>query len=218
MTDTTDIDYSQMEIGGLIGRKSNLFLGFIDSEGKDLVEGIEVKPKDYIGTDFVALDQYTLISSPDYYELGYFSNSTTIYHDTHPYPRLEFDPYIPGEWQWDESYFRSRFSTEEEYTKFRQISYDLWKEYQNARNGLNLLGIVMDSGDMRLEKITYTLTCPHVFGDDTAHEIVSYWRDPDSGPSYYSICYKVTFDGKECTDIAYANRQQTSFATIVLDR
>ena len=225
MTDTTDVDFPNLIMGGGPGSHGHiLYLSFVDAKDNDLVEGLKgTEPEGSIEANFVAPDQYTLTSSPDLYELGYFSNPTTIYDNTHPYPRLGFMPSnFQNEWEdvWDEAYFKSKYKTEEEYNKWMKRSYDLWMEYRNARNGRNQLQIEMKSPteDIGLETITYTLTCQHVFTDNAAHEIVTFWREPSTGPNYYSVCCKVVVDGKEFTDISYANHEQQSFATIVLDR
>ena len=222
-TDTTDVDFPNLEMGGIRPHSHAVSLSFVDFEGNDLVKGIDgTEPESSINSNFVAPDQYTLTSSPSLYELGHFSNPTAIYDDPHPFPRLGFTPSdFQDEWEdvWDEDYFRSVY-TEEEYDNRMQHVYDSWMENQNARNGHNLVSVRMStlSDDTKLGEITYTLTLPHIFGDSDAHEIVTYWCDPSTGPSYYSVCYKVEIDGKEFTDIAYANYQQMSVATIVLDR
>ena len=45
------------------------------------------------------------------------------------------------------------------------------------------------------EMITFKLRCPYIFGDDTEHEIISYWK-PRPSP-YSPYCYHIEFDGKE---------------------
>lgn len=55
------------------------------------------------------------------------------------------------------------------------------------------------------DKLTYELTCPHIFGDNEKHVITTYWKT-DLGEkfntTYFPECYKVEFDGKVITDIA----------------
>ena len=69
------------------------------------------------------------------------------------------------------------------------------------------------------EMITYTLTCPQLFGDDVEHEIVTYWtKETRSLQQDIMKCSRVVIDGREITDISYANDEQVSIATIVLDR
>ncbi len=139
------------------------------------------------------------------------------------YPSLGLiTPDSKSEWLWDEEHWRTVSPTEEEYNKHMQNSYNTWKGYRNAINGLYHLSFRMSSppwyGSLVLETITYTLTCPHVFGDDTAHEIATYWEAPSSGNLAYGVCSKIVFDGEEISDLVFTGGESIAFATIVLDR
>jgi hypothetical protein len=68
------------------------------------------------------------------------------------------------------------------------------------------------------DKIIYTLTCPHIFGDEEPHEIVTYWRPSSNGDDLEAVCYRVECDGKEFTDNISYGRSEASYVTIVLDR
>lgn len=75
--------------------------------------------------------------------------------------------------------------------------------------------------------LTYKIKCPAVFGDDTIHEIVTWWEAVSWNKTLYEQfygCVKATFDGVEIspvrsetvypgTDFAYA----ADFLDIVLD-
>ena len=68
-----------------------------------------------------------------------------------------------------------------------------------------------------VEMLTFKLSCPYVFGDNSTHEIVTYWRKSNV-PKGTVKCYRIVFDGKEINEITYENYEQISLAKIVLDR
>ena len=65
------------------------------------------------------------------------------------------------------------------------------------------------------EKITFKLTCPYLFSDNEAHEIVTWWKlyIEETGVQN-TICYRVEFGGKEFI----TNNKVFSVATVVFDR
>ena len=87
------------------------------------------------------------------------------------------------------------------------------------------------------EKVTFRLTCPHIFGDDAEHDIDTWWKP---GEDRYvhgvkvsgigsPICYRMEIDGKEVTGITYINDDRLltyygkfdgpySLAMVVLER
>jgi len=66
-------------------------------------------------------------------------------------------------------------------------------------------------------KLIFKLKCPHIFGDDNVHEVVTYWKAGNK-PTKSRICYLIELEGKEFTQITYEEYKQLSRATIVLDR
>lgn len=64
--------------------------------------------------------------------------------------------------------------------------------------------------------LTCELACPHIFGDDAAHEIVSQWRKEDGKPT----CTAVTVDGSDCPVgfAGYINNYKTFETTVVIPR
>ena len=56
------------------------------------------------------------------------------------------------------------------------------------------------------EKITFRLTCPYIFGDNEAHDIVTWWELHE----YYTTCYRIEYGGKELS-------VEEGVATIILD-
>jgi len=85
-----------------------------------------------------------------------------------------------------------------EYKQMMQGKYSLspdeplWIEIKD--NGDESLFMRNITFDHVTPTITHRLICPHIFGDDKEHVIVSYW---ERTPNYESRCLKVTFDGKE---------------------
>lgn len=172
----------------------NLMMSFVDAEGNDLVAGLEgIEPEGSIEADFVKPELYTLRTSPSLYDLGAFHNT----------PLFGFTPVEPQD-----------PDTQPELELCHPPTGDISENWLVA---IHMASVPWYEGD-NVKKITYTLTCPHIFGDDAAHDIVAYWRDPSSGPSYYSVCYKVEVGGKEFTDIVYDRYGRNVLATIVLDR
>jgi hypothetical protein len=163
-----------------------LCLSFVDAEGNDLVYGIELNESD--GRRYVAPDQYSLVSSPDVYELGFGPRYGYI---PNRYPELVLIP--PHN-----SPAPPYYSVE--------------------------IALGCSSVDQKLETITYTLTCPHIFGDDDPHEIVSYWTNSTIKHRFYkdnnSQCYQVDIDGREISDIYHLGNYDSGRAlvTIALDR
>ena len=54
------------------------------------------------------------------------------------------------------------------------------------------------------EKNTLTMCCPYLFGDNAAHEIVTWWKPNDKKALSETICYRIEFGGKEFTEINHA--------------
>lgn len=50
------------------------------------------------------------------------------------------------------------------------------------------------------EKVTIKLSLPYVFGDDSVHEIVTFWEPYEENP-YYQLCNRLEFAGKECVSL-----------------
>lgn len=75
------------------------------------------------------------------------------------------------------------------------------------------------------DKLTYEITCPHIFGDNEIHVITTYWKK-DLGEkistTYFPECYKVEFDGKEITDIGHDFKEEkiyrSNYVTLTVNR
>lgn len=162
----------------ILGEKSlayrhNLFLGFQDASGNDLVKGdvssgllqfIENNKNTYNPKP----DLYTLeIIFPD--ELDYFlkldyNNPNIILDESYPLLGLNmwYDP--------DCYYLLFMCASPNEF--FSELPF--------------------------VEKITFRLTFHDLFGDDSAHDIVTWWEKPNF--ELYgnnALCYRIEFEGKE---------------------
>lgn len=74
------------------------------------------------------------------------------------------------------------------------------------------------------DKLTYEITCPHIFGDNEVHVITTYWKEElgeKMSATYFPECYKVEFDGKVITDIGYDLEDKIyrrNYVTLTIDR
>ena len=199
-----------------------LLLSFRDASGNDLVKGIEFWGNNYpsLSYDVPGGDTHAKgIVKRELHTLDY------IYEDNY------VEPFYPH------SFFRPMglrkgepFS--EKYTEMNS-NYD-YLYFQSYAYGD---GVIMGE-DMPpnfkpatyAKKITFRLTCSYLFGDDEAHDIVTWWKpiyDTEKG-ARSPICYSIEFDGKEITEISYVcdvfyhNGEKFhhpySIATIILDR
>lgn len=86
-------------------------------------------------------------------------------------------------------------------------------DYNYLRNDYTL-----DVDDCPDEKVlTYKLKCPYIFGDETIHEIVTYWNIPKekNANRHVAECYLIKFDGNEITPTTKDDKLVYA-ATIVL--
>ena len=86
--------------------------------------------------------------------------------------------------------------------------YPIFKEQNDKEeDGYRLFSLFHSPGKNGLQEyLTYKITCPTIFGDNSVHEIIAYW-DNDSVVAYdaddnrtwaqYPDCIKAVFDGRE---------------------
>ena len=68
------------------------------------------------------------------------------------------------------------------------------------------------------EKITFRLICPYLFGDNEAHDIVTWW-EPSTYRGYgRTFCYRIEFEGKEFPVEGNDVVNEFRVATIILDK
>ena len=83
-------------------------------------------------------------------------------------------------------------------------------------------------GMIQQKTISYKIICPTIFGDNSTHEIVTYWSYDSVVPATLSktwtfeqfpTCFSATFDGKEVPVLYFQeNHIMNHFIDIVLDR
>ncbi len=165
-----------------------LIMSFVDAEGNDLVEGIEIISDD--GSDLVAPDQYTLTSS-----LPILVDTPGIRYDRHdltPVPVL-IQPEKIGEGKPDYNAFC--FDAPLDRTlDLLEITYRFTCRH-------------VFGDDEPHEIVTYWRK-PTGWNEDWIGQRLDYYR----------TCYRVVVDGQEFTDISYTDSEICSYATIVLDR
>lgn len=75
--------------------------------------------------------------------------------------------------------------------------------------------IALDTNDYDLQKeIIYRLKCPHIFGDQEVHEIVTYWALGQNDNGKYAHCYRAEFNGKNIQDVKWNKDWKTSMINI----
>ena len=195
-----------------------LYLSFQDASGNDLVEGIGY---DWLQSDIVPEEEYAWGGrvNPDLYTLKIiFPEGAVDVNDKSLWsgirdPRDTIGPTIVLAKPYNEN------------MKFTNLyfepydGYEAHKEFWEAMGGYYRLWMWTHSKiEDNVKKLIFRITCPYIFGDDQAHDIVTYWRKSDKNRANGKACYRIEFEGKEVTDISYADYEQMSFATIVLDR
>jgi hypothetical protein len=92
----------------------------------------------------------------------------------------------------------SQFQKYDFYEKFPDYKEQLGETY----NGYCLFNQMMLYRNQGLQKtLTYIITSQAIFGDTSAHEIVTYWDysdGPESG-TMYPVCTRAVYKGIDCT-------------------
>ena len=192
----------------------------IEQEDKNVIDGVGIHPfyqhalwlgfQDAQGNDLVEQAVFELIDSETGKVIDF---SLSKFNGTKPelYTLdVIFEEGIPNEWKpapnpfaiYDVRYPRFFFSKE------------WWiglEELSNAEN--NYLWFTTHSfrNAKFAEKIILRLTCPSLFGDNKAHDIVTWWKLEEGLGS--PLCYRVEYGGKE-----FSVNEQSQSVTIILDR
>ena len=169
----------------------SLYLNFQDASGNDLLEGSEF----IWDSEFGMRDPV----KPEFYTLD------IIFEDGIPNPwKPEPKPYVIYDVNYPRLYLAKTI------TPLESLEKSLWFETQSYKfTGFAealLYGWDIEYCDFA-EKIIFRLTCPYIFGDNEAHDIVTWWELHE----YYTECYRVEYGGKEFP-------VEESVATIILDR
>jgi len=173
-----------------------LWISFRDASGKDLVKGIEY-----------GLDKPDTVpaNAP---EMGGINSD--LYTLKAIFPEGAFDTTDKSLWGCSPCDSNVIFP---EFSYIGPPYYDSMGNYYYVR--IRTFSIPEDDVKM----LTYLITCPYIFGDDSVHEIVTYWRLPTNYKQlFYKACDRIVFDGKECNNISYEDYEQISLATIKTER
>jgi len=73
------------------------------------------------------------------------------------------------------------------------------------------IGHFSPSKHVPADAITFSITCPYLFGNESAHVITSYWKPKKN--SFDNDCYRITLDGKE---FPITNEQFDTVAWLIL--
>ena len=178
-----DVDFDQMY-------QHDLLLSFQDVWDYDLVKGIEYDYGEIDGVQYewwgwVKRDLYTLeVLYPD-------EIKNPVKPDSPLYTKYE-NRYLGLIKDWATGY---------DYLRLTTPSYRAY--YDSHSNRYIAVPFV--------EKITFRLTCHYLFGDDVAHDIVTWWElYEEEGFIPTPICYRIEIDGKEYSV------GESQIATIVL--
>lgn len=182
-----------MIIGGIYPFYQHLlFINFQDVSGNDLVEGSE----------FIWNSEYGMrdVVKPEFYTLD-----------------IIFEAGIPNPWKpepnpniiYDERY--PRIYLTKKIMPFESLEKSLWFETQSVKIAGVPEALLYGTETKKAafaEKIIFRLTCRYLFGDNEAHDIITWWELKEGG---YPVCYRLEFEDNEFQ----VDEQVT---TIILDR
>ena len=156
----------------------HLVFSFKDSEGKDLVKPLAdeqwmTDPKQ---------DHWSGEINPVRYLLDVIYSNPPDWYDNTIYNRKAYPGFIPTE-------HKCIFSACQ---NSQELPVSPWylRYYNNTHH--------IDTWGEEVQDLTFKITCPTIFGDESIHEVVTYW-EPGEKPIYTSnaICTKAVFEGKE---------------------
>ena len=163
-----------------------LWLSFQDASGNDLIEGSE-----FISTKDVKLHDTI---PPEYYTLEY------VYEKGIPNPwKPDHNPNAIYNVRYPRLYLAEMIPQLPLNHNYNYLWFDAKSVYP----------------DYFAEKIIFRLACPYIFGDNEAHDIVTWWeryKYANGDSSIYGVCYRIEYDDKEFTV------EERLVATIIVDR
>ncbi|MCR5828200.1 MAG: hypothetical protein K6G53_07270 [Bacteroidales bacterium] len=180
---------SKMETEPEFTAKDNLFdkggydysisVSFIDKEGNDLVAPLAAERyiKNSRGNNWegeINPDKYSLeitLSKPNA-DFKRYHSPQPIYDNSGPY-------FWISKHDGEVNYLSNGFS----HFRYQYVDDDYDKVVENPRQ----------------EYVKYIITCPTVFNDSAAHELVVYWDNSNTQGKWIEMkCIKALFEGKEC--------------------
>lgn len=154
-------------------------VGFYDKAGTDLVAPLAAEQyiKDPRSTEWegeINPSKYSLeisLSKPTA-EFKRYHSPQPIYNNSGPY--FWISKYTEGNYYLSNGFSHFRY-------QYADDNYD--KVVENPRQ----------------EYVKYIITCPTIFNDSAAHELVVYWDNADTQGKWIEMkCIKALFEGKEC--------------------
>ncbi|MDR2911408.1 MAG: hypothetical protein LBV47_08645 [Bacteroidales bacterium] len=179
-------------IGYPPGYTHSLWLGFQNISGNDLLEGAEL----------IWSDEMSSAYNSKFYTLD------VVYEDGIPDPYKNNDPrydkMYPGLFLWEG----------------QSPPWQLGSRLNLNPNYNYLQFNVFSNRNYFAQKIIFRLTCPYLFGDDEAHDIVTWWKNYTYRNKYNinTFCYRMEYEGNEVP--VYGNDMSEGFrvANIILNR
>lgn len=110
---------------------------------------------------------------------------------------------------WDNTIYNFRHEWAESDPPILQPYFKIWE-----RDGLSLENIFhCPAINGNQETLTYEISCPTIFGDNTIHILSTVWKYPSRiGDYLYPVCSMATFDGKK-VDISKSVYNTTDYTT-----
>lgn len=117
-------------------------------------------------------------------------------------------------WNWDNDIYNAppRPGFEPDVNRQR-LGLSIYKGYSYLTNQF---GLPLDDCPKQ-EILIYQMKCPYLFGDNTLHELVTYWDIPKDERDPSATCYRIEFEGQEITPNTMNEYSYVSTAILILE-
>ena len=154
-----------------------LYIGFQDTSGNDLVKGIEFDWEDFY------------VEKPEKPEMGYLLEDEYTLEII--YPDLCMDVYY-------QRYRNSDALIPDDIGQHPNITVKKFDDRYYLLFDIVTCKQTMETKHCPMANmLTFKLSCPYIFGDDTEREIVTFWRKHTYRTSVPNYCYQIELDGKD---------------------
>ena len=159
----------------------DIAISFKDSDGNDVVKPLV----DEQWTSDPTHDGWIREINPEKYHLDVIYSNPPDWYDNSIYNRRAYPGFIPDVHTCDFRGFRNSQNT--------SVSPWYLRHYNNSHR--------IDLWGEEVQDLTFEITCPTIFGDESIHEVETYWEQGEKPVVYKSnaVCTKVLFAGKEYT-------------------
>ena len=189
--------------GGVFVFGYMLWFSFQDTFGNDLVEKSVFEVRDSETGETI---DFTLVAfdatPPEFYTLDIIFEEG-IPNPWNPESNPELNPYTIYHVRYPKFYFSSNGWWDEELNN-SEYNYLMFQTHSPRNTNIAFA-----------KKILLRFTCPSIFGDDGAHDIVTWWEQYPPGGISVKLS-RVEYDGKEC--LLEGGEESHPVATIILDR